>query len=830
MRYIDDARHDVRATFRLARRRPASTFVAVLLLALAIGTTTTLSSLIYGVLYRPLPWAESDRLLRLEETRGGERGRVPWTISNATYLAWRDSHDTVEDVGGWRTVTQALDTVGDERTRLPMAAVTPSLLTILRAQPAVGRAFVESDVAPGAPGSVLLAHGLWQRAFGGRTDIVGQQVRLDGRPHTVVGVMPPGFAFPDHTTQAWVPMTVIPVLGDNDSRRVMIFAAMARLRGAATMAQAAAEATARARHAPDLAQAALALFGNNGEVSVVAASARDVLTRNARPGLLILLGAIVLLFVTAVASAAGVQVARAAQRRREIAIRAALGAGSTRLARQWVVESVVLGLAGVGVGLAFAVAGHRMLPRLLPLEFPRTADVRLDFAVVTVSCVVAVAISVACGLVPAWFGRRANLVEVLSEDGTAPVGGSLRSAAGRVRLVITTLQVAIACLLLVTTALLGRSFVNLLTADRGYDPRNLLTARIPLPASSTFEQRAAALADMAARLQAQPGVTHVAFGNALPFVTSGGFRGMTIPAPLDPSRTIELQTAVRAVSPAYLDALRLRLRSGRWLLSTDTTGAPRVVVVNRSFAAQYLGDRPVGRRLALGQDLGGDWEVVGVVDDMQQGGLGSTASASTFGGVTDPAQPEMFFALPQWGRALQELVVVLRTTDDPTRMVPALRSVVRAADATLALDSVMTMDERVMSSLALPRAYAVVLAALALFALAIVGVGLFGVLSHAIAQRTREIGVRTALGATARDVLTLVLRHAALSVAAGLGLGVAGALTVVGTLRSQMYGVSPGDPLSFFTAVAVIAAVALGACLVPARRATRVDPLVALRS
>lgn len=826
--WLDDARQDVAGAVRQTTRRPAATLLAVSLIGLVVGATTTLFSLVYGVVLRPLPWSEPDRLIRLEERRGGERARVPWTLSNATYLAWQDRHDTVDAIGGWRTLGPSSTlAIGPEAERVPMAALTPSLFPVLRTGPVLGRAFAEPDVAAGAPGVLLLSHGLWTRSFGGRTDVIGQVVRVDGVPHAVIGVMPGGFAFPDHTIQAWVPMPVMPVLGENGVRRVMVFGALARLRTGAAPNQAAGEATAAAQHAPDLAQAALALFGNNGEVTVQAGAARDVQVREERSGLLLLLGALSLLFVTAVASVATLQLARTAERRREMAVRAALGAGVARLARQWVVESVLIGAAATIVGIALAALAHTLLPRWLPAGFPRQTEIVLDAAVMLVAGTAAVLASVVCGIFPAWLGRKDALVEVLAQDALAPAGMSMRLPAARARLVLTAAQVAIASLLLVGTGLLARSVVSQTRVDRGYDPRNLLTARVALPKDLSPARRELLSGVLQSRLTALPGATAAGVGNALPFVAGGGFRGLTIPSPLDSSRTVDIQTAIRVVTPEFQRTIGLRLRAGRLFTTDDRASGRPVVLVNRTFAAQYLGEAPVGRLMALG--LGGreQWEVVGLVDDTRQDrGPGSPSATA----VAEAPLPELFIALAQFPDPFPDLVVAVRTTGDPAQLAGPLREAVQSSGPGLRADDVMSMDDRVSASVALPRLYASVVAVLALAALAVAGLGLFGVLAYATSQRTREIGVRLALGATRADVVRLVARAALGSLIVGLAAGLAGAAAAGSLLRAHVHGVSPLDPVSFAGAAAAVMVVATVACLVPLRWALRVGPLTALRS
>jgi putative ABC transport system permease protein len=348
-----------------------------------------------------------------------------------------------------------------------------------------------------------------------------------------------------------------------------------------------------------------------------------------------------------------------------------------------------------------------------------------------------------------------------------------------------------------------------------------------LPARATLAQYSPVLDDIRARLLANPGISDVAFGNALPLVTPGGFRGLTIPSPLDPGRTLDVQTAIRTVTPEFFAALRLRLVAGRPLAGSDRDQAPPVVMVNRTFASQYLGGDAVGRRLALNLNGRLEWEVVGVVDDMRQGGM-SNAASGPLGGMTDPPLPELFFAAAQWRDPVPEIVV--RTTTEPGLHVPLLRAAFRDLAPALSLDGVTTMDERLAGSLALPRLYVVVLATLGILALGIAGVGLFGVVAAATARRTREIGVRTALGATALDIVRLIGAHVATSLVLGVVVGLAAAVVVAQAVASQVYGVSSMDPWSFLVGPIVLMLVGALACALPLARALRVDPLTALRS
>ncbi|HJZ78651.1 MAG TPA: ABC transporter permease [Vicinamibacterales bacterium] len=820
---------DVRYGLRLLRRQPGFAAIAILTIALGVGATTMLFSVASGVLLKPLPWPDADRLMRVTETRQGRTGRVPGTISNGTFHAWRDHPATIDGVGGWLTQTATLSGAGDPA-RIPIIPTTPGLFAVLRASPLIGRLFRDDEGGRNQQGVVLLSYGLWQERFGGRSDIVGSLLRLDDKPYTIVGVMPRAFAFPDRSARAWTAWSVVPVVGDGGVLNGVIFRAIARLRDGVTPAQAAAEATSRARGAPDLGVAARALFGAVGPIDVTVAPELSAITAEVRPAIVVLLAAVGLLFVTSTANVAGLQLARATARRRELAVRAAIGAGQRRIVRQLVIENGLIGACGAVGGVALAAALQRALPSLLPREFPRLEAVTIDVRVLVFALAVSVVASVACGLLPAWHTRRVNLIETLAEDGIAPIGGAVRSPVARTRGLIMAGQVTIACVLLVGAALLTRSFTSLIRADRGYDPVNVLTARLPLPATYPPERRGQLLDTLVQRLRAVPGITHAAYSSALPLVSFGGFTAFTMRSPANPDLAVDVQAVQRVVSPDYFAAMRLRLVAGRTLSDTDTAAAPPAIVVNRSFSRQYLGDHAIGVRIPTrGPSAGGlrfvneraDWQIVGVVDDMRQDS------------VDAPLQPEVFASFAQLlPGALRNFdpILVVRTATDPITYMASLRAIVRESAPALALDSVTTMEDRVMTSLAKPRLYAVVLAAFSVFAVLIAGVGLFGVISLAVAQRTREIGVRSALGAQARDIVILVLSQAIWIVGSGVAIGLASAVAGVRLLASFLYGVSAHDPLTFVAVPIVVGLVAAIACIVPARRAARVDPLTALRA
>lgn len=810
---------------RVSTHEPAFVSIAVVTMALGIGLTTTLFSVAQGVLFKPLPWPDPARIVRLSETRDGRAARIRGTITNGTFLAWRDRSDLVESLGAYNTSTLTLVPTDGDPARVQVGRVTPSIFAVLRARPERGRLFDDSDApmgttgAPDTPSVAVLSFGAWQQWFGGADSAVGRTIRLDGLPFSIVGVMPRDFRFPDHETRVWIPMAVGSVLGDQGVRRISIFSGIARMKAGVTPEQVSAEGTARARSAPDPGLAATAMFGSSGPPDILATPLLDAITADVKPAIVLMLAAVVLLLLTATANVAGVQLARATTKRRELAVRAAIGASGAQLTRQLVLENLLLGAAGGAAGLLLSVLLHDALPWLLPPDFPRVADISIEPRVLVFAVIASLAVGVACGVTTAWQLRRLELMEILA-DGGAATSGAWHTRTGRTRSFIMAAQVAIACVLLVGAALLIRSFTTLVRGDRGYDPVNVLTARLDLPASYATEGRLAFADGLMERMAAAGGVERVAVGNALPFVSGGGNFAFQMPSPHDAGVMQRVQTLTRVVSPGYFAALRLRIVAGRAIDATDTLSSRPALVVNRTFAQQYLGPTPLGSRVPMSfGEHRPDADVVGIVDDMRQGDL------------NDAPTPEVFLSYRQMPQRLNNapLIVVVRTQGDPVAVIPMLQAAVRDLDREVALDSVMTMDTRVMTSLARQRTYAVILGAFAICAALIAGVGLFGVLSYTIAQRAREIGLRTALGAQQRQIVQLVLRQGVVTAIAGIVAGLAMAVAGAKALTPLLFGVSTYDVASFAAVAVSLLAVVMAACIIPARRAAKLDPLVALR-
>ena len=807
---------DVQYALHLLRRQWPHAAVVALTLALGVGATTVLFSVAYGVLLKPMPWPDADRLIRVYETRQGSTQK-PTFLTNGTYLAWNERPATIERLAGWLAYPATVTGVGPAE-RVRVVEATPSLFTMLGARAVLGRLFATAADGRTDPSQVVLSHQLWQRKFGGASDVLGRPLRIDGQPYRVVGVASPAFAFPDREVLAYIPLDVPPAGGKNgQGGTISMFFGLAKLRPGATPAQAAAEATARGRSAPDPGLVTMAVFGSKGPLRVSALPLLDAVVGDLGPALVVFLVAVGLLLAVATANVASLQLARASSRRREIAIRSALGAGGSQLARQLLVENLVVGQVGGLAGLLLAAALVRLLPVLAPADFPRLADIGLDWRAAILSICVSLVASLAFGLAPALQARSVHVASALAEDGLAPVGGHRRSKTARARMLIMVGQIATAAILLVGAVLLARSFVALMHADRGYNPSNLLTAQLALPDNAFPPQRRTEVLDqLMQRLRTVPGVSAAAYSTRLP-LAQGGEILAAFPVPARKgSGTVSAHAALRQVSPGFFAALGLRMHEGRGFSESDTRTSREVVVVNRAFARQYLDAPAVGTEFPASKGMR---EVIGVIED------------ANYGTTADAVQPELYVTTHQVdsGFGFDQAAILVRTTGPPGRFTPIFRELVREMGSSVALGPVMTMEDRVWTSLARPRLYAVLLGGFAAFALAVAGVGLFGVLSYTVSLRAREIGVRASLGATPWNIIGLVVRQATFVTAAGLIVGLGAAALLARSISSLLYGIVATDPMTFVAVGALLAIVAVVACVVPARRAARVDPVKVLR-
>ena len=808
---------DLRYAARLARRQPRHTLLTIGMTALGIGATTALFSVAYGVLWKPLPWPHADRVVVLKETRGGNPPRFG-AFSNAAYLAWREQPATIDSIAAWsqRIVTLSGPTVPE---RIRVTAATASLFRVLGVRPLLGNLFEERDESSPV---ILLSESLWRQRFGGDADAIGKIVQLDGRPHTIVGVLPDSMSYPDRQARAIVPFAVPPA----SASLLSVFNAIATLRPGTSAAQAAAEGTARGKFAADTGMTTQAVFGSSGPIEIATQPMTGAMTADVRLPLIVLLAAVGLLLATATANVASLQLARATTRGREMAIRAALGAGSPRVARQLLAESLLLGITGGLVGVALTIALQRSLPALLPADFPRVDDLGINAAVIGFALILTAGTSIAFGLLPALNIRKSNLVEALAGEGTAPSGAGIHARTTRTRMVIMTAQVAIACVLLVGASLLGRSFIALLNADRGFDAGGVLSARLTMPESlyPSPERRFALVDGILNQLRTLPGVTEASFTSELPLTRGGSTAAFTLKSPAVQGGVVTAQASPRIVGPRYFSTLQMRAVAGRTFADGDTESAARVVVVNQSFARRYLGDSWIGSQLPVaGYATRGDnvtATVIGVLEDVRYVSAQDQAS-----------QPEMFYSYRQMDGRLpvQTITLLVRAAGDPAAIAGQLQSVIREADDRLVADVILPLEQRLLTTLARPRLYSVLLASFAGFALLTATIGLFGLLSYSVSQRSRELALRAALGANRSRILRLMLRQGLTLTVAGLAVGMLASIWLTGVLSTQLYGVAPHDVFTFITVPLLLLAIGALACLLPAWRAATIDPVRILR-
>jgi predicted permease len=789
---------DVRFGLRVLAKQPGFTAVAVLTLALGIGANTAIFSVVNGVLLSALPYPAGERLLTARSNMSQP------DLDDA--LAQSRSF---ESAGG--LTTQALDyTGGGEPVQVEAGFVTHELFDVLGAKPFAGRALAARDNVKGGERVAVLSHGFWQRQLGG-ADISHLTVSLSGQTYAVVGVLPASFSSPYGTPDVWIPLRVgNPLAGD--FRGVHFLRTFFRLKEGVTAEQAQAEMNLVAERLAE------AYPDENKGRTIRLMSLHEYTVGDVRPALLILFGAVGLVLLIACANFASLLLARAAARRQEVAVRAALGAGRLRIVRQMLTESVLLALAGGVVGLVLALWVVDVLRSAGPESLPRLQDVGVDWRVLAFTLGVSLLTGLVFGLAPAWSGSRVNLHDALKEGGRGETGGS---SGGRLRGALVASELALALVLLIGAGLLVKGFWLLRGVEPGFEPRHLLTMRVELPearykeipAQTEFRRR------VLGELNSLPGA-EAAMVSELPLGGSAlthnfAIEGRQVAVGDEP----ELYS--RSVGGDYFRVMRIPLRAGRGLTPQDAAGAPLVGVVNESFAREYFpGASPVGARVRWVRMEGPpQWiTIVGVVGDVKHFGLDQPEASALY---TPYAQ-----SLQAWKRWM---FLAVRSDADPSALVGMVKSRVWSVDPHIPLTKVLTMDEVAATSVAGRRFQMAMLGVFALVALALAAVGIYGLISYTVGRRTHEIGVRVALGARRRDIFGLVVRQGLLLAAAGLAAGLAGAFALTRLLSGIVYGVSPTDPATYAALSLFLLLVALLACLVPARRATKVDPMVALR-
>ncbi len=790
---------DSRYALRQLARTPAFTAVAILTIAVGIGATSAMFSVVNGVLLRPLPYPEPDGLVRVHEVVP-QYGR--FSVAPGTFLDWRQQSTVFESLAAY-SGNSVTFTGGDGPERLPTAAVSAELFDVLRVKPALGRAFTREEDAPGAAGVVVLSHGGWQRRFGSDPSVLGRSITLSGRPSTIIGVMPAGFYFPSRDAELWTPLALDPAKA---SRGAHYLGVVARTKAGFSVQQAEAEmktvADRLAREFPDT---------NAGESAAVVPLHEQVVGR-IRPALLTLFAAVGFVILIACANVANLLLVRASVRERELAIRTALGASRRRLVMQMLAESVLLALAGGTLGVLLASLAVPAIRTLSAGSLPRVEDVALDGRVMAFAALASLLTGLVFGLAPAWQASRASVGDALKEGsrGSAAGGGRARSA-------LLVGEVALSMVLLVGATLLLRSFDRLTSVNPGFDAERVLAFQVALPQTTYAEDhdRIRFFDALLQRLELLPQVRTAGMVQTLPmrggYVLSFAIQGRP---PAKPGE--EPSARHRSVSARYFATLGIPLLRGRVFDERDVAGAPMVAVVDQAFADRHFpSEDPIGRGLDIGNGTEGFYEIVGVVANVHHDGLDA-----------DPA-PTMYVPFGQ--DVFSSMWLVARTDGEPAQLAGAARVAVRGIDSGLPASRMGPLVDAVSDSVA-PRRFSMLLLGLfALIALFLAAVGLYGVVAYAVSQRTREIGVRMAIGAQAWDVCRLVLGGGMRLALAGVAVGTAAALALARLVASLLFEVTPFDPLSYAATALLLLAVAALACYVPASRAMRLDPLVALR-
>ncbi len=799
---------DIRYALRTLGRSPGFTLVAVLALALGIGANSAVFSVVNGVLLEPPPFSEPDRLVHLWGNFQ-KANLKDISVSVPEYRDYRELPRAFASVAAY-DVNDATLTGGDAPERLSVTTATASLFTTLGVSPVLGRAFTEDEETPGKERVLVLTHKAWRTRFAQDAGALGRTLQIDGDTYTVVGVLPPGVEYPA-ATDVYAPLALTPDQTIEARRGRRFLDVLARLKPGMTLEAARA----------DLARVAAeqeALHENNYKGhgwSISVTSMEDAVVGGVRDTLWLLLGAVGFVLLVACSSVANLLLARAAARGREVSIRAALGAGRQRLVAQFLTESLVLSLAGGALGLLLAVWGMDVLLAVVGEGLPRAAEVRLDVSSVLFTGGVSLLTGLGFGLVPALQASRADLNSALRE-GTRGTDGR---KAGRLRAGLVVAQVALALVLLVGAGLFAKSLQALREVEPGFTPEGELTGRIALPRSGYADRarRGAFMRDLLARVQALPGVESAGVSNMLPLGgrTDNSFdiEGRT-KAPDEAWPAVE----TRYASADYLRALRVRLREGRMLADTDGVDGPGAVVINKTFADLYWPQgNALGQRLKLHRQET-DWStVVGIVDDMREWGLDA------------PSRPAAYYSAAQFPLLNLNLVVRAKA-GNPESLRTAIESEVRALDGNLPLFSVAPMARLVDDSIGSRRLSALLMGLFAGTALLLAALGISGVIGYSVAQRTREMGIRMALGAARRDVLALVLGQGLRLAGLGVAVGLLLSLGLARLLGALLYGVTAYDPWTFVGVAALLCGVALLATWLPARRATRVDPIIALKA
>jgi putative ABC transport system permease protein len=799
-----DLRRDLRYALRMLRMNPGFTAVAVIALALGIGANTAIFSVVDSVLLRPLPFNNPDRLMVIREMKLPQFPE--FSVSPGNFLEWQKQNTVFDRMIALRGSAFNL-MEGGEPERLRGTSVTDGFFSMLGVQPQIGRDFLREEDQPDHNHVVILSYGFWQRRYGGDPGVLNRSINLDGESYNVIGVMPSSFSFGGDLTEFWTPMGF--TADQAEQRGGHFLRAIGQLKPGATVQQARAElSTIAARlgqQYPD----------SNAGWDTNVTPLLESTVRSLKPALLVLLGAVGFILLIACANVANLLLSRAAARQKEIGIRAALGASRWRIVRQMLTESLLLSLFGGAAGVVIAIWGMHGLLSLAPKDLPRITEVSIDSRVLVFTFAITLLTGLGFGLVPALQASKVNLNETLKDAGRGSTEGGRRQI---IRSSLVVLEIALALLLLVGAGLMVKSFVRLQNVDPGFDPNNALTLKISLPRTKYPEpdQRSAFYQELIEKVSVLPGVEAVGASVVVPLSGDDYVLGFSIkgrppyPAGTDPS------TNYYSVNADYFKAMGIRLLKGRLFTAHDTKDAPHVAIINETMAKKYFPDEdPIGKFINVTNGDVTYREIVGIVKDVKHYGLDQEPKPQTYEPFLQKPAPNM--------------TLVVRTGSNAPLLTSAIRNAVLSIDKTQPLSDVKTLDQYVAASIAQQRLSTLLLGIFAAVAMALSAVGIYGVMSYSITQRTHEIGIRRALGASRSNILKLVVGYGMLLTLIGVVIGLAGAFALTRLMTALLFGVSATDFTTFAVISASLVVVALVACLVPARRALKVDPMVALR-
>jgi predicted permease len=796
---------DVRYAFRQMRRSPGFAVVTVFTLALGIGSTTAIFSIFNATLLRPLPFVQPDRLALLWASIPHVGYTGPGSLTDPDFAQWQQQNQVFEQIAAFRGQTSNLTGNGTPE-RLLGATATASLFPLLGVKPELGRAFSDAEQIPGRENVVLISHKLWARRFGSDPEIPGRTIKLDGNNFTVVGVMPSSFQFPNQP-DFWTPMVL------TSDRSNAMDQVIARLKPNVTLARAAEDVA--------IIQHRLSPSDRHDEIHLDFVFLKDKVGAGIRPTLNVLLAAVALLLVIGCANVANLFLTRSIARRHEISMRRALGASRMRIVRQLLTESTLLAVLGGVLGLALAAAMGSALTGLLPQTghepgaLHQIVSSKIDLWVLAFSFCIAVATGILFGLAPAWSISKSELQPAMRESGATHTS---ESGSRRMRRALIVGEFALTLVLLIVAGLLVKSFVRLLNVNPGFEPHNVAILNLELPETKyqTAAQMIAFHDAVLSRMNSVPGIRAAGtVGFGLPFGDGGiegDFKIFGQPQPPDSASKL-------AVSSKYFSALGVPLERGRWFKESDTIQSERVVIVSESFARRFWPGKDVlGQRIDPGFRGSGWSSIVGVVGDVKQAGLANDAPLTLY--LPYSQAPDFLKSF---------MTIVVRADGNPLGMLHALRAEVQSVDPEIPVFDEALMADVVSKSVSQPRLNSFLLAAFAAFALILAAVGIYGVISYSVTQRQREIGIRMAVGAERRNVMLMIIREGAMLALPGIALGIGGGLLASHLVAAFLFEVTPTDAATFWGVSLLLGVVALAACFVPARRASRVDPMVALR-